>query len=613
MSYLKYIELNGKEPKHKLNTFSTDHKNYDDAAILLNNKIVVVDFDGYTDVGELIYNSFPTLKVYTSRGFHLWYTKPKTDSISTPIRNYTNKLTVAGVKVDYKTGTRQYAIVKQNGQMRDMDNDHYLDDLDDLPELPLYLYPSKLKHDIYGLEDGHGRNSAMYTHLLSTLEQYSLDDDELNNLADFINNKVFADPLPETELKTTIESVKNKKPNPNQQKYLDPKDIIMTSEVLVEKLDIHYFRNRLYFKNDDHYITDNNLLLRAIDKLIQLKPSQHKQLLELFEIKATLQDDDDLPVQFANGYCLYDNEIIQVDPGFTPYYLDIDYNPDAYDEHVDNFLDWFTCNRKDLRNVLEEMFGHVLMTKNFPHKSFFFWGERGNNGKSTLIKMLQNFADGLHTNVPLDKFEDDTSVYSMIGKLLNVADDIDASYLEKSSNFKTIASGDPVMVRPIYSSAITFQNKSTLVFTCNELPVFKDKSGGIKRRMQIIPCDAKVVKRDPNIDEKLSTDNAKSYLLKLALEGVERILKNGGLTKSKTIEDVTKQYFVQSDSVIAFLEEHDINEKVTKDAYRMYVAYCEEHGLTAVGNTEFGRRVRSAGFTKKRISKSGKRPEVYVK
>lgn len=613
MSFLKYIELDGKEPKHKLNTFSTDHKNYDDAAILLNNKIIVVDFDDYTDVGELIYNSFPTLKVYTNRGFHLWYKKPKTDSINTPIRNYTNKLTVAGVKVDYKTGTRQYAIVKQNGQMRDMDNDDYLQRLEDLPELPILLYPSKLKHDIYGLEDGHGRNSAMYTHLLSTLEQYSLNDDELNNLADFINNKVFTDPLPETELKNTIESVKNKKPNPNQQKYLDPKDIIMTSEVLVEKLDIHYFRNRLYFKNDDHYITDNNLLLRAIDKLIQLKPSQHKQLLELFEIKATLQDDDDLPVQFANGYCLYDNEVMQVDPGFTPYYLDINYDPEVYDEHVDNFFDWFTCNRKDLRLVLEEMFGHVLMTKNFPHKSFFFWGERGNNGKSTLIKMLQNFADGLHTNVPLDKFEDDTSVYSMIGKLLNVADDIDASYLEKSSNFKTIASGDPVMVRPIYSSAITFQNKSTLVFTCNELPVFKDKSGGIKRRMQIIPCDAYVTKRDPDIDDKLSSDNAKSYLLNLALAGVERILANGGLSKSKTIDDVTKQYFVQSDSVIAFLEEHDINEKVTKDAYRMYVAYCEEHGLTAVGNTEFGRRVRSAGFTKKRISKSGKRPEVYVK
>lgn len=70
--------------------------------------------------------------------------------------------------------------------------------------------------------------------------------------------------------------------------------------------------------------------------------------------------------------------------------------------------------------------------------------------------------------MPLDKFEDDTSVYSLIGTLFNVADDIDASYLDKSSNFKTIASGDPVMVRPIYQTAIAFSNKATLVFTCNE-------------------------------------------------------------------------------------------------------------------------------------------------
>lgn len=613
MSYLKYIELNGKEPKHKLNTFSTDHKNYDDAAVLLNNNIVVVDFDDYTDVGELIFNESPTLRVNTNRGFHLWYKKPKTDSINTPIRNYTNKLTVSGAKVDYKTSTRQYAIVKQNGQMREMENEHYLTDLDDLPELPLLLYPSKLKHDIYQLKDGHGRNSSMYTHLLSTLEQYTLNHETLNNLAEFINKHVFAEPLPDTELKNTIESVKNKKPNPYRYKELDPKDIIMTSEVLVERLDIHYFRNRLYFKQDDHYVSDNNLLLRAIDRLIQLRPNQHKQLLELFEIKSTLQDDDDLPVQFNNGYTLYDNEVIEVDPGFTPYYLDVVYRADAYDEHVDKFLDWFTCNRKDLRNVLEEMFGHVLMTKNFPHKSFFFWGERGNNGKSTLIKMLQSFANGLHTNVPLDKFEDDTSVYSMIGKLLNVADDIDASYLDKSSNFKTIASGDPVMVRPIYSTAITFFNKSTLVFTCNELPVFKDKSGGIRRRMQIIPCDAYVSERDPHIDDKLSTDNAKSYLLNLALAGVERILTNGDISNSETIDNVTRQYFVQSDSVLAFSEEHDIVDRTTQEAYRMYVAYCEEIGRNSVSRDAFGKRLRTVGYKSKPKWLKGKNRRVYIK
>ena len=610
---LRFIELDGKVPKHDFKTFSTDHKNYDDAGVILNKDIIVVDFDDYTNVGEVIYNEHPTLKVHTNRGFHLWYKKPKAENIKTPFRNYTDKLTISGAKVDYKTGTRSQATIKQNGKLRPMDNEHYLDNINELPELPLLLYPSKLKHDIYNLDDGEGRNSHLYNHLLSSLEQYEMNDETLNNLASFINNNVFVKPLQETELHNTINSVKTKKPAPGKQKYLDAKDVIMTSEVLVEKLDIHLFRGKLFFKQDDHFIYDNNLLLRAIDKLIQLKPSQHKQLLDLFQIKSTLQDEDDLPVQFANGYVLYENEVVEVDPGFTPYYLDVDYVEDAYDKDVDQFLDWFTCNRKDLRNVIEEMFGHVLMTKGFPHKSFFFWGESGSNGKSTLIKMLQSFADGLHTNVPLDKFEDDTSVYSLIGTLLNVADDIDASYLDKSSNFKTIASGDPVMVRPIYQTAIAFSNKATLVFTCNELPVFKDKSGGIKRRMQIIPCDAKVDERDVNIDEKLSSSNAKSYLLKLALAGVDRIIKNGDLTKSKTIENVTRQYFVQSDSVVAFLDEHDVNEKIKKDAYRIYVAYCEEYGLNAVGNTEFGRRCKSYGYGERQVRIDGKRVWKYVK
>lgn len=617
---LRFIELDGKVPKHDFRTFSTDHKNYDDAGVILTKDIIVVDFDDdpekglfYSRIGDLIFNEYPTLKVYTKRGFHLWYKKPNVDNIKTPFRNYTNKLTVAGVKVDYKTGTRSQATIKQNGKLREMEHDEYLENIDTLPELPLLLHPSKLKHDIYNMADGEGRNSALYSHLLSSLEQYQMDDGTLNNLGNFINKNVLAKPLQDTELKNTIESVKNKKPAPGKQKYLDPKDIIMTSEVLVERLDIHYFRNKIFFKQDDHYISDNNLLLRAIDNLIRLMPNQHKQLMELFQIKSNLQEDDDLPVQFRNGYTLFDNEIVEVNPGFTPYYMDVDYKEDAYDKHVDQFLDWFTCDRKDLRLVIEEMFGHVLMTKNFPHKSFFFWGQAGNNGKSTLIKMLQSFADGLHTNVSLDKFEDDTSVYSLIGNLLNVADDIDASYLEKSSNFKTIASGDPVMVRPIYSSAITFFNKATLVFTCNELPVFKDKSGGIKRRMQVIPCDASVTKRDVDIDTNLSTDNAKSYILNLALAGVERIIKNGDLSKSEAIENVTKQYFVQSDSVVSFLEEHDVNDKETRAAYRMYAAYCEEYGLNAVGNTEFGRRVSNGGYGKKRIRKDGKRIHVYTK
>jgi len=575
--------------------------------------MVVVDFDDYNEIGDIIYNLAPTLKVYTDRGFHLYYKRPKTDSIKTPIRNYTNKLVVAGVKVDFKTGIRSQATIKQSGQLRHMDNQDLLYKWDELPELPILLYPSKLSHDIYGLGDGDGRNSAMYSHLLSTLEQYHLDDETLNNLAKFINDGVFAKPLKDTELTNTINSVKTKKPAQSKPKYLDPKDIIMTSEVLVEKLDIHYFRGKLYFKKGTHFISDENLLLRDIDDLIRLSPNQHKQLLDLFKIKSFLQEDDDLPVQFRNGYTLYENEIVEVDPGFTPYYFDIDYIEDAYDKDVDEFLNFLTYDRKDLRNVVEETFAHVIMTKDFPHRAFFFQGEHGGNGKSTFIKMVQDFSSVLNTSVSLDKFDDDTSVYSLIGKLLNVADDIDASYLDRSSNFKTLASGDPLLIRPIYSPPVNINNKATLIFTCNEMPTFRDKSGGITRRMVVIPCDNKIKERDFQIDEKLSTENAKSYLLKLALEGLDRILQNGDISQSDTIDNKTKEYFVSSDSVVSFLENHNVVDVVTTAAYRKYVAYCAELGLTAVGNTEFGRRLRSAGYEGKQIRREGKRLRVYEK
>ncbi|WP_062323903.1 phage/plasmid primase, P4 family [Halolactibacillus sp. JCM 19043] len=606
---LKYIELDGKVPKHNFDTFSTDHKNYKDAAILLDSKTVVVDFDDKESVkiGEVIFNQYPTLKVHTTRGFHLYYRKPK----HVYLKNWVKKLTNAGMVVDYKHTTKQPIVVKQNGKMRKMENRKFLGNFDQLPELPFTLFPNKLNEQLVGLSDGQGRNSNLYTHLLTTREMYTRWDEELSNLAGFINQYTFAEPLKDKELSNLLESVQAKEVNENISKFLNKKDMIMTSEVLVEKLSIHYFRGKLFFNQNGHYISDENLLLRAIDQLIKLKPSQHKELKELFKIKAALQDDDDLPVQLNNGYCLFENEIVEVDPGFTPFYLDATYRDDAYDKYVDEFLNWFTCNRLDLRKFVEEVFGHILMTKGFPHRAFFFWGESGDNGKSTLIKMIQSFADGLHTNVPLDKFDDDTTVYSLVGKLLNVADDINASYLDKSSNFKTIVSGDPVMIRPIYSPAVTLNNKATLVFTCNEIPIFKDKSGGIKKRMRVIPCDARVVERDIEIDAKLSTDNAKSYLLKLAIEGMRRIIEQGDLTECKAVSDITKEYFVQSDSVLSFLDNYSVDGKVTKNAYMQYSAYCEESGLKAVGTTEFGRRLAKDGYDWKQVRKNGKRVRVF--
>ena len=83
-----------------------------------------------------------------------------------------------------------------------------------------------------------------------------------------------------------------------------------------------------------------------------------------------------------------------------------------------------STEKNDLRIVLEEMIGHCLMTKNFPHKIFLLVGN-GANGKSTLMNVLFSMFGDLATNVPIKKLERDDYVARLTNKLVNISDDVD--------------------------------------------------------------------------------------------------------------------------------------------------------------------------------------------
>lgn len=397
---------------------------------------------------------------------------------------------------------------------------------------------------------------------------------------------------------------------------LDATDMIGTSKYLVDTLEIKLFNNQLYFKNGNHWINDDNKLLRAVDNYIELLHSKDKELINQFMKRAELIEEEFFPVQLKNNYYIENGEIIEGTPeDFTPYYLDVAYDPKAYNQDVDNFLDFLTLDRLDLRHVVEDMLGHVLMSKGFPHKVFFFIGEKGANGKSTFLEMLNSFIGDLGTNISLENFNDATSVVELEGKLVNVGDDIDVSFLESSSNFKILASGNTLMVRPIYATPYRMKNKATLIFTANGMPTFKDKSGGIARRLIIIPCDNEVKEVDFEIDEKLSSDEAKSYILNLALKGLKRIQTNGGsISESETINDLVKQYLTESNNILQFLADVGINLDLTDvQNYEEYQNFCNKHGVNPYKKTAFTQEVKRAGYDQVRQMRLGKRDFYYVK
>jgi putative DNA primase/helicase len=607
---LKFLELNDeKQPVTNFDTTYTSLDKLDNAGLLLNNKVVVVDFDNDNDNESEIIDYFkqhyPTLTVKTTRGIHFYYSKPS----DVVIKNGADKITLGGFQVDYKTGTKSYAIVKHKGKMREANREL---SLKDLPVLPLEMYPLPKAKNITGLAEGDGRNNALFYHLRLIREQKK--DVDINNVANFINDVILGEKLETKELTTLVESVSNLEVNINGQYNGDPKDMIDFGEFIAKELDVKIYNGSLYFKDGLNYSRDKIKLNKAINKHLRLRRSQMTELEAQLYIYADLIDNKQkFNVKLRNGVIVEDN-VVDFDCGFTPFYLDVSYDPTAYDKNVDEFINFVCCNRKDMRIVLEEILGHIILVNKFPHKIFFLTGS-GANGKSTFVEMITKWTGELSSHVDIANFDDGTSLASLIGKVVNVADDVDAIYLEKSKNLKTMASGNTVGARAIYSQPITLKNTATLIFTANEPPVFKDKSDGIGRRLVIIPFENKVKTRIYNLDELLSTDNAKSYLLNLALAGVKRIYDNKlEMSTSETIEQATKQYYLDNDSVMAYLNDYPaIDNNPVATVYEAYEEYCEDANLKAVSRSKFTRRLSSMGYTIKVIKMLGKATRVITK
>lgn len=607
---LKFIELNeNKQPTTSFDVTYTSLDKLNSAGLLLNSKVVVVDFDNDNvdedRIIEYFKQRYPTLTVKTTRGIHFYYSLPS----DVKLKNGADKITVGGFQVDYKTGTKAYAIVKHKGVERERSEELTLKDL---PVLPIEMYPLAKAKNITGLADGDGRNNSLFYHLRLIREQRK--DIDITTIGNFINDNILAEKLKPKELSTLIESVEGLEVNTNGQYNGDPKDMIDFAEFVVKELDIKIFNGTLYFRDGLNYSKDRIKLNKAINKYLKLKRSQMTELEAQLYIYAELIDSKKkFNVKLRNGVIVEDN-VVDYDCGFTPFYLDVSYDPKAYDEHVDKFLDFLTCNRKDERKVMEEILGHILLVDRFPHKIFFLTGS-GANGKSTFVEMITKWTGDLSSHIDIANFDDGTSLISLIGKIVNVADDVDAIYLEKSKNLKTMASGNTVGARAIYSQPITLKNTATLIFTANEPPVFKDKSDGIGRRLVIIPFDNKVKERIYNLDELLSSDNAKSYLLNLALNGVKRIYANKlELSESDTITGATKQYYLDNDSVLSYLNDYPaIDNNPVATVYEAYTDYCEDSNLKAVSLNKFSRRLKSLGYDVVSTTMLNKRVRVIKK
>jgi len=104
-----------------------------------------------------------------------------------------------------------------------------------------------------------------------------------------------------------------------------------------------------------------------------------------------------------------------------------------------------------------------------------------------------------------------------------------------------------------------------MIFSCNEIPRIADKTYGMYSRLILIPFTAKFSPSDedfdPFIEDKITTDEALSYLLNLGLRGLRRLLRNNDFTQPKVVTEALENYKVDNSTVLTWVAEEGITTK----------------------------------------------------
>ncbi|VTS31441.1 primase, superantigen-encoding pathogenicity islands SaPI [Staphylococcus pseudintermedius] len=103
----------------------------------------------------------------------------------------------------------------------------------------------------------------------------------------------------------------------------------------------------------------------------------------------------------------------------------------------------------------------------------------------------------------MNEFDERFKLSVLEGKTAVIGDDVPVGvYIDDSSNFKSVVTGDPVLVefknQPLYRA--TF--KCTVIQSTNGMPSFKDKTSGTLRRLLIVPFNANFNGQSENFNIK---------------------------------------------------------------------------------------------------------------
>ena len=400
---------------------------------------------------------------------------------------------------------------------------------------------------------------------------------------------------------------------------------------IVKQTSLHEFKGSAYFFNGRVYeeISEQELDLMVLDSMedfgvFNSDIAARKNMLIgkcHREARRKKLEPSKRVLSFDNG--VLDLDTCKLEPvsdknhvlSMVPY----SYKSDATCPLWDKFLTEVLPDKND-RYVLQEYLGAIFIDrkKTSLEKMLILYGT-GSNGKSVVYNTIKGILG--EANISVTPLEDlvngarvEHNIASIDGKLLNYCSELGKKELS-GRKVKSLVSGEECPARMLFKDSYVARNIPLIIANANALPDTTDDSHGYFRRFLILGFKVMIsdAKQDHNLADKLKKEY--SGIFNWILAGRTRFTNNNyRFTESESVNEVAKNYEMDSNSVLSFLREHRIfssplwgnhnpHTEMQVDIYRKYCTYCSENGYKAFSSKAFRDKLIARGFFYSRNSR----------
>lgn len=620
MFFRGYVETKGKKCIDKFKNVNTlksyeDVKNLPEFAGIFDGETILLDFDDSEQAKtafKMVQDLELKCRVYrTTRGVHVLFKNSQVKKCGTGVK------LACGLNADVKVGVNSYSVLKYDGKEREI-----IYDTNDYQEVPKFFIPVRSNTSFLDMKNGDGRNQKLFTYIL-TLQSNGFSVDESRECLEMINNYVLAEPLNKSELETIMRDDAFTKPVFfNGKTFLfDKFSEYIKNNAHIVKINglLHIYQDGIYIEGRDKIESE---MIRHIPNLNRAKRTEVLEYLNIL-IRDNVEVSPANLIAFKNGvYDVIKNELLP----FSEKYIitnkiNFNYNPAAESDLVDNTLDKLACHDDTIRNLLEEAIGYCFYRRNELGKSFMLTGNKS-NGKSTFLDMVKTvLGDDNITSLDLSELNEKFQNAELFGKLANIGDDIGDEFIGNSAVFKKLVTGDRIQVQRKGERPFDFNNYAKLLFSANNIPRIKDKTGAVQRRLVIIPFNATFSKDDPDyrpyIKYELREAENIEYLILLGIKGLKRILENQEFSESASVQKELEEYEESNNPIIGFFKENEeivLENQTTTAIYMQYTEYCLVNNCQPMSKIEFSKQVKKRfDLEIKPKSIDGKVQRIFVK